>query len=102
MKTIFKYQLASGVLYGQQSVYMPPSAEILKIGVQLSNSYPRQETITIWAYVDDAAMMENLELRNFFLLHTGDYVHEGWEYLETLILDSGNYILHIHGEVRDD
>lgn len=87
MKTIWKYNIN---IEGIQNISMPRGAEILTLHKQGSR---QDDEVYIWCLVDTD---EPLEMRHFMLITTGEEILcEVYNYIGTLWLMNGNYVVHL-------
>jgi len=84
MKRIFKYPLSTD---GISSVGMPKDGVILRC--KLQNGRP-----CIWVLTEN---LEEMVTRHFKAFMTGEHIPAGinMDYIETLILQNGMYVIHI-------
>lgn len=81
--SILKYTLPAAL--GQYDVSIPTRAKILDVDFQCGK-------ICIWALVYPSGR----DVRTFLIERTGAEVDvENWKYLKTLLLENGEYVLHI-------
>ena len=91
MKRIFKYEL--NITDGIQTIDLPYGHNILKYGVQPSDSVGGFETLVFWALIDDELPSDNSV--NFRIVGTGqeiDFaypVKDGLRYKDTVQMPSG-------------
>lgn len=88
MNTIHKYELSPSP--GIQSVKIREKAVFLKMAVQ-------SDKICLWYQVDTFEAWQEI---NFILYHTGqeldNELHHRCRYIDTLLFNNGNYVLHIY------
>lgn len=88
MITVWKYIL--NFSFGEQTIRLPSGAKILHVGIQHDN-------LMLWALVDTNPHIL-FEQRHFFVSNTGGFIPyppSQLEHIATLILDYGNFVIHI-------
>ena len=89
MSRIWKYQLNKDINREDRIniIEMPKGAEILCV----KNQY---NCPTLYAKV--MPYYSEIELREFKMAHTGETILDEWKYIGTVLLDDGEYVLHIY------
>ena len=91
IKRIFKYTVEVKTV-GLTMIEMPKDSKIIKIAEQ-------NEFIQVWAEVTNSHKTETVSL---VMIETGDFLPNAikLEYLETVLLLQGGYVLHIYKIVK--
>lgn len=86
MKKIFKYTLPAG---GWGTLSLPPGSRLLSAREQFG-------AVVLYAEVDPAAAASH-NLRVHVVL-TGDVAPEGAEFIDTIMMAGGEYVVHVYVE----
>lgn len=87
---IFKYDISGASRLGFVSVLIPHPFEILKAGFQKGR-------LCVWARVHPPGPKSHIE---FSLVPTGSEIQEGEKYIDTVFLNDGELVYHIHYKHR--
>lgn len=89
MKTIYEYEIMT---YGIETITMPKDANI--ISVQAQNNQVR-----LWVETDTNCV-ESINVV-FHMITTGSYIPDyvELEYLGTVVLDDGGFVVHIYKQI---
>jgi hypothetical protein len=89
MKSVYKYLFHS--LHGFVTIYVPYSAKLLRVDKQ-------GDTLAAWFEVETESTEGSYYV--FYVAMTGEDIPDNLEYVNTVLFDDGNYVLHIYKEIQ--